>query len=75
MGLKMKAQLVCYAFTLPMCQRKPKVTLIVHSDQGIQYASHQYRWILKLHSFVSSMSKKGCGWDNVIAENYFGSLK
>ncbi|ASP49045.1 IS3 family transposase [Cognaticolwellia beringensis] len=75
MGSRMKAQLVCDALTMAMWQRKAKAGLIVHSDQGVQYASHQYRRILKLHGFVGSMSKKGCCWDNAVAESFFGSLK
>jgi putative transposase len=75
MGTRMKAQLVCDALTMAMWQRKPKAGLIVHSDQGVQYACHQYRRILRLHGFVGSMSKKGCCWDNAVAESFFGSLK
>jgi putative transposase len=75
MGTRMKAQLVCDALTMAMWQRKPEAGLIVHSDQGVQYASHQYRRILRLHGFVGSMSKKGCCWDNAVAESFFGSLK
>ena len=75
MGTRMKAQLVCDALTMAMLQRKPKAGLIVHSDQGVQYASNQYRRILRLHGFVGSMSKKGCCWDNAVAESFFGSLK
>ena len=71
----MKAQLVCDALTMAIWQRKPKAGLIIHSDQGVQYASHQYRRILRLHKFVGSMSKKGCCWDNAVAESFFGSLK
>jgi putative transposase len=40
MGTRMKAQLVCDAITMAMWQRKTKAGLIVHSDQGVQYASH-----------------------------------
>ena len=75
MGSKMKALLVCVALTMAMWQRKPKSGLIVHSDQGVQYASHQYRRILRQNGFVGSMSKKGCCWDNAVAESFFGSLK
>ena len=35
----MKAQLVCDALTMAIWQRQPKAGLIVHSDQGVQYAS------------------------------------
>lgn len=75
MGSRMKAQLVCDALTMAIWQRKPKAGLIIHSDQGVQYASHQYRRILRLHKFVGSMSKKGCCWDNAVVESFFGSLK
>ena len=75
MGSRMKAQLVCDALTMAIWQRKPKEGLIVHSDQGVQYASRQYRRLLKKHDFIGSMSKKGCCWDNAVAESFFGSLK
>ena len=75
MGARMKAQLVCDALTMAIWQRQPKAGLIVHSDQGVQYASHQYRRLLKKHGFIGSMSKKGCCWDNAVAESFFGSLK
>jgi len=75
MGSRMKAQLVCDALTMAIWQRNPDKGLIVHSDQGVQYASHQYRSLLKDHGFIGSMSKKGCCWDNAVAESFFGSLK
>jgi putative transposase len=60
MGSRMKAQLVCDALTMAIWQRQPKAGLIVHSAQGVQYASHQYRRLLKSNEFIGSMSKKGC---------------
>ena len=75
MGSRMKAQLVFDALTMAIWQRQPEAGLIVHSDQGVQYASHQYRRLLKKHAFIGSMSKKGCCWDNAVAESFFGRLK
>ena len=49
--------------------------LIVHSDRGSQYASHEYRKLLTQHRCVGSMSRKGDCWDNAVAESFFGSLK
>jgi putative transposase len=71
----MRASLVCDALTMAIWQRQPKAGLIVHSDQGVQYASKAYRRLIKARSFVGSMSKKGCCWDNAVAESFFGSLK
>jgi len=75
MGSRMKASLVCDALTMAIWQRQSEKGLIVHSDQGVQYASHQYRRLLKNNGFIGSMSKKGCCWDNAVAESFFGSLK
>ena len=75
MSSRMKAQLVCDALTMAIWQRQPKAGLIVHSDQGVQYASNQYRRLLKSQGFIGSMSKKGCCCDNAVAESFFGSLK
>lgn len=65
----MKAQLVCDALTMAIWQRKPDEGLIVYSDQEVQYASHQYRTLLKNNGFIESMSKKDYCWDNAVAES------
>ena len=75
MGSRMKAQLVCDALRMAIWQRRPRGGLVVHSDRGSQYASKDYRRLLKAHRFVGSMSRKGDCWDNAVAESFFGSLK
>ena len=75
MGSRMKAQLVCDALRMAIWQRRPGAGLVVHSDRGSQYASKDYRRLLKAHGFVGSMSRKGDCWDNAVAESFFGSLK
>lgn len=75
MGSRMKAKLVCDALTMALWQRNPKTGLIVHSDRGSQYASTEYRRLLKAHELVGSMSRKGDCWDNSVVESFFGSLK
>jgi putative transposase len=67
MGSRMKAQLVCDALRMAIWQRRPGAGLIVHSDRGSQYASKDYRRLLKAHDFVGSMSRKGDCWDNAVA--------
>ena len=49
--------------------------LIFHSDQGWQYQHDYYRSILKNHSIVQSMSRKGNCYDNCIMETFFGRMK
>ena len=75
MSSRMKAELVCDALKMAIWQRKPGRGLTVHSDRGSQYASHDYRKLIKMYSCVGSMSRKGNCWDNAVAESFFGSLK
>ena len=75
MNSRMKASLVCDALKMAIWQRKPNPGLIVHSDRGSQYASRDYRQLLKLHRCLGSMSRKGNCWDNSVAESFFGHLK
>ena len=49
--------------------------LIHHSDRGSQYASRDFRRLLKAHGIKGSMSRKGDCWDNAVVESFFGSLK
>ena len=75
MGARMTTTLVCDALKMAIWQRKPAKGLIVHTDRGSQYASHEYRRLLKMHGCIGSMSRKGNCWDNSVVESFFGSLK
>ena len=46
-----------------------------HSDRGSQYASHDYRALLRSHGITVSMSRVGNCWDNAPVESFFSSLK
>jgi transposase InsO family protein len=46
-----------------------------HSDRGSQYASEDYRELLKQQGITCSMSRKGNCWDNAVVESFFSSLK
>lgn len=49
--------------------------LIFHSDRGSQYASDDFRKLLKNNKCIQSMSRKGNCWDNAVAESFFKTLK
>lgn len=55
--------------------RHPAPGLIHHSDRGTQYASTEYRELLRQHGFVCSMSRRANCWDNACAESFFSTLK
>lgn len=75
MSSRMNAQLVYDALTMALWQRQPNAGLIHHSDRGSQYASRQFRQLLKQHQVTGSMSRKGDCWDNAVVESFFGTLK
>ncbi len=56
-------------------RRKPKESVLVHSDQGSQYTSHDWSDFLKAHGLEGSMSRRGNCNDNAVAESFFQLLK
>jgi len=47
----------------------------IHSDQGSEYRSHDYRTLAKSFGIAISMSDKGSPWQNGQMESYFGRFK
>ena len=75
MGERMTRTLVMDALRMAWFRRHPAPGLIFHSDRGSQYASNDYRQLLRSFKMDSSMSRKGDCWDNAVTETLFGSLK
>jgi transposase InsO family protein len=75
MSGRMTKDLVIGALLSALKARGYPQGVIVHSDRGSQYASNEYKRILKQHNLLGSMSKKGDCWDNAVAESFFASLK
>jgi len=75
MGTTMHTELVNRALLMALGQRKPAVGLLLHSDRGSQYASHEYQNLLKRNGIICSMSRKGNCWDNAVMERFFLNLK
>jgi transposase InsO family protein len=63
------------ALTAALRDRRPAPGLVHHSDQGSQYTSDEYRSLLRRHSLVASMSRRGNCHDNAPTESFFASLK
>ena len=72
---RMTTELPLEALRMAYWSRKPDKGALHHSDQGSQYASHEYQKQLKAYGMVCSMSRKGNCWDNSVMERFFGSLK
>lgn len=75
MSATMHTELVSRALLMAIGHRQPAAGLLLHSDRGSQYASHEYQWLLKQHGIICSMSRKGNCWDNAVMERFFLNLK
>ena len=60
---------------MALFRRKHPKGIIVHSDRGSQYCSHDYQTLLRDHQLICSMNAKGCCYDNACSESFFHSLK
>jgi transposase InsO family protein len=49
--------------------------LILHSDQGVQFASWEFVMFCQKHGITQSMSKAGCPYDNAPMERFFNTFK
>jgi len=70
----MTVQLACDALQMVLWRRRRSWNVIVHTDRGGQYCSLDYQTLLKRHNLMSSMSAKGCCYDNACVESLFHSL-
>jgi transposase InsO family protein len=75
MSRRIDQKLTLDALDSAYISRKPEPGLIVHSDQGVQYAAADYQLRLRSRGALCSMSRKGDCWDNAVAESFFGTLK
>jgi putative transposase len=75
MRSRIDSELAINALLMAVSRRKPEIPLIVHSDQGSQYSSHDWQDFLKAHGLVASMSRRGNCYDNAVAESFFQLLK
>ena len=71
----MARELVLDALLMSVWRRKPKGSVIIHSDQGSQYGSDDWRRFCATHSLMPSMSRRGNCYDNAVVESFFSSLK
>lgn len=75
MAKRLKRDLVIDALQMAIQQRAPQALEVVHSDQGSQYTAADYQALVSQQGAACSMSRKGCCWDNAVAESFFHTLK
>lgn len=75
MSQRMTATLTCDALRMALFRRHLPRGVIVHSDRGSQYCSHEHRKLIDEHGLICSMSAKGDCYDNAAMESWNHSLK
>ena len=75
LGRSIDARLAVAALKAAIQARDPPRGCVHHSDRGSQYASDDYRELLRRHGFVGSMGRRGNPYDNAKAESFMKTLK
>jgi len=75
MSKRLKKELVITALKQALNHRTPARDMILHSDQGSQYASGDFQTLLNRNGIRPSMSGRGNCYDNAITETFFHTLK
>ena len=63
------------ALEMALVNRRPRCSLLHHSDRGSQYAGKQYQDKLDEFELQCSMSRVANCWDNAVVESLWASLK
>jgi transposase InsO family protein len=69
------AELTKSALKMALEDSQPRPDCIFHSDQGIEYAAHEYRDMVESAGLQRSMSRKATPQDNATVESYFHTMK
>jgi transposase InsO family protein len=75
MGDQIDTNLIKRALAQAICHRRPLPGLVLHSDRGSQYTSHEYKQITGVRGIQLSMSAKGYCYDNAAMESFYHTLK
>lgn len=72
---KIDNKLVMDTLNEAICKQKDVHGVILHSDQGFQYTSNEYKAICESNGIIISMSPKGSPVDNSPIESFHSNLK
>jgi putative transposase len=75
MGHRIDTQLVLDALTMALWRLLPEQQVLIHSDQGCQFAGREWLYLLAQNKMLCSTSQRGHSPDNAVAESFFQLLK
>jgi transposase InsO family protein len=71
----MRTSLVTNALDMAMRHRRPRNSVIFHSDRGTQYTSHEFAKYCQKNKIQRSLGKTGICYDNAVSESFFATYK
>ena len=72
---RMTAQLATSALRAAVARRRPRGTVVVHSDRGSQFRSRSFRAMLTANKLSGSMGRVAAAGDNAAMESFFALLQ
>jgi putative transposase len=72
---RLTADLVTSAIRRALEARRPGSDLVLHTDRGAQYTSHETFDLAEDYDFQLSMGAQGSCYDNAVTESFFHTLK
>jgi putative transposase len=75
MSSRIDRELGMNALLMAVWRRQPKNSVMVHSDQGSQFISYDWRDLLGELNLTQSMSRRGNCHDNAVAKSFVQFLK
>lgn len=69
------ARIAVTALEQAIRERRPPPGVVIHNDQGIQFASTEFQQVLKKHGMLPSMSRPANPYDNAVCESFMKTLK
>jgi len=74
-GHRQTTLLIIKALQMAVSRLTKDDKVILHSDQGSQYSSYEYKQFTKKDNITLSMSRRGNCYDNAVAESFFKTFK
>jgi putative transposase len=69
------ARIAVTALQQAVDQRRPPPGVVIHSDQGIQFASSEFLAVVEANQMTPSMSRPANPYDNAACESFMKTLK
>lgn len=69
------ARIAVTALAQAIAERQPPPGVVVHNDQGMQFACTDFQEMLRVHQMTPSMSRPANPYDNAACESFMKTLK